>query len=314
MVVRYNIQFASLALLYYDYFLTWAREVKYFWRKKISLSTLLYICCRYSLLANVIYIFALGRKINFMSCDSAYQLCCALSLFGRFGIMMVWGARTYAVFERNKYILALLLSLGFFVIVIAIIHIPFVSCSGKKIAFGIPPQLLAIATTLFEVVAAVLTTARLCVKSRTIEGCGIKRKSLSAELLEQGILYIVFVSLFSVTTIVLFNIKATKGTFFELLLNALTIPISGLMTCRFLLHLREWEGTNTGYSSTHKSVQSRQIEFQLNLSALEDLDDSDSESILTVSDGSREDPLFNVPFRENQEWTEIQEPVGAERV
>jgi len=52
------------ALLYYDYSLTWTREVKYFWRKKFTFSTALYIACRYALVANVIYILAISDKLK----------------------------------------------------------------------------------------------------------------------------------------------------------------------------------------------------------------------------------------------------------
>jgi len=52
------------ALLYYDYSLTWTREVKYFWRKKFTISTALYIACRYALVANVLYILAISDKLK----------------------------------------------------------------------------------------------------------------------------------------------------------------------------------------------------------------------------------------------------------
>lgn len=59
-----------IALLYYDYSLTWTREVKYFWRKKFTLSTALYIMCRYSLVANVIYLLAISNKLKALRVSS----------------------------------------------------------------------------------------------------------------------------------------------------------------------------------------------------------------------------------------------------
>lgn len=38
--------------------------VKYIWRKKFNASTVLYICCRYALVANVVYLFALAGRLK----------------------------------------------------------------------------------------------------------------------------------------------------------------------------------------------------------------------------------------------------------
>jgi len=53
-----------LALLYYDYFLTFPAEVKYIWSRKPTLSTILYIFCRYALLANLLYLFAISKVVD----------------------------------------------------------------------------------------------------------------------------------------------------------------------------------------------------------------------------------------------------------
>ena len=82
-IIKFSIQYASVgssfahllewwhvglitvkALLYYDYSLTWTREVKYFWRRKFTLSTALYIACRYALVANVIYTLAISNRLK----------------------------------------------------------------------------------------------------------------------------------------------------------------------------------------------------------------------------------------------------------
>lgn len=47
------------ALLFYDYILTFPMEVKYMWKERFRLSTLLYIFCRYALIANVVYLLGL---------------------------------------------------------------------------------------------------------------------------------------------------------------------------------------------------------------------------------------------------------------
>ena len=54
------------ALLWYDYALTWPREVQYFWTKRFTLSTLLYVLCRYGMVANILYTLAIADKLPTM--------------------------------------------------------------------------------------------------------------------------------------------------------------------------------------------------------------------------------------------------------
>jgi len=56
-----------IALLYYDYALTFPNEVKYIWGAREGLfrfSTLLYALCRYSLPSNVLYLLAIRGKLG----------------------------------------------------------------------------------------------------------------------------------------------------------------------------------------------------------------------------------------------------------
>ncbi|KAF8993131.1 hypothetical protein BDQ17DRAFT_160132 [Cyathus striatus] len=64
--IQFCLQYSSLALLYYDYFLTLGREIKYIWLGKIRLSTLLYVFCRYAMVANVIFALVLAKKLPSM--------------------------------------------------------------------------------------------------------------------------------------------------------------------------------------------------------------------------------------------------------
>ncbi|KAF8069929.1 hypothetical protein FPV67DRAFT_992986 [Lyophyllum atratum] len=63
-LIQFCIQWSSIALLYYDYVLTFSMEVQYIWTKKFRISTVLYFCCRYSLVANVVYLFTIANKIT----------------------------------------------------------------------------------------------------------------------------------------------------------------------------------------------------------------------------------------------------------
>ncbi|KAF5379991.1 hypothetical protein D9615_006277 [Tricholomella constricta] len=52
------------ALLYFDYALTFGMEVEYIWLQKFRFSTVLYIWCRYGLVANVVYLLTIANKIT----------------------------------------------------------------------------------------------------------------------------------------------------------------------------------------------------------------------------------------------------------
>ena len=57
-----------LALLFYVYALTFPAEVKYIWRHKYQHSVILYICARYALVANVLYLLGIAKKLSTKVC------------------------------------------------------------------------------------------------------------------------------------------------------------------------------------------------------------------------------------------------------
>lgn len=82
------------------------------------------------------------RALTAPSCDSGYQVCAILSVFGRAAVLSaslstltalsyamltaVWGARTYAVFNRSRAILCIFIPLGMFTMVLATVRaLPF---------------------------------------------------------------------------------------------------------------------------------------------------------------------------------------------
>ncbi|TFY76951.1 hypothetical protein EWM64_g7061 [Hericium alpestre] len=63
--LQFDTQWASLALLYYDYVLTFPAEVEHIWKAgRFRLSTILYVFCRYALPANVLYLLAISNKLG----------------------------------------------------------------------------------------------------------------------------------------------------------------------------------------------------------------------------------------------------------
>ncbi|EIW79486.1 hypothetical protein CONPUDRAFT_58549, partial [Coniophora puteana RWD-64-598 SS2] len=108
--VQYCIQWSSIALVYYDYALTFPLEVKHIWQSRFRFSTILYICCRYALIANVIYLLAIAGLID--GCNVWYKVVGFLSVAGRASVLTIFTARTWAVWARSKPILVSLGSIA----------------------------------------------------------------------------------------------------------------------------------------------------------------------------------------------------------
>jgi len=157
--VKTSIQYATVALLFYDYSLTWTREVNYVWRKKFTLSTALYMACRYAMISNVIYSLATNDMLPILSCDNGYKVCSSLAVIVRAAVIVVWGGRTYAVYSNNKYILMIFAPMVAFIIILDTIRVPFVVCQGSP-SDPTVETILASAMVFYEFLAAILTAAR----------------------------------------------------------------------------------------------------------------------------------------------------------
>ncbi|KAL5479116.1 hypothetical protein ACEPAI_2404 [Sanghuangporus weigelae] len=123
--LQFRIQYSSIAFLYYDYALTFPAEVKYMWKMKWKTSTLLYICCRYALAANVLYALAQMGKLG-------ARIIGVISVLGRAAVIVALTGRTYAVYSCNRVILALLAALGITCIVLDFMHVPGLRCKGSS--------------------------------------------------------------------------------------------------------------------------------------------------------------------------------------
>lgn len=120
-------------------------------------------------------------------------------------------------------------------------------------------------------------------------------------IFEQGMFYFCVVTLFTKAAVVL-NFVSSRSTvlyvyqdlqvapagFFQRPLNALTLPLSGLLTARFLLRLRAWEHKqSTLMTSSNQRTSSNQIpsiEFR----------------VLSVIDEFGEDPVSVAERRQSE--------------
>ncbi|KAJ3846694.1 hypothetical protein EV368DRAFT_88651 [Lentinula lateritia] len=308
---------ASLAFLYYDYGLTFDEEVEHIWGMNFSSSTLLYILCRYAMLANLLYLLAhlnkLGlrvsalkvqvsssltdysafydelnimsvTKLGAVSCDTWYKIIAALAVLGRAAMIVTFTLRTYVVWAQSRIVLISLVMLGlatvltdaanlkesnrclsrvkpakipeearqracsvFEEILIRTRNSPFPPLSNRRIR--------SFTTIVFETLSATLILIRSLQAFRR-GGSYFSQYKLIHFLMQEGAVYFWYdltrpsyttdpfeakISIVSLFTIATFVLKlSTESKYLHDLLNAFTLPLSGLLTARFLLHLRAW--------------------------------------------------------------------------
>jgi len=198
------------------------------------------------MVGNVIFGLAAAGELKTMSCNAGYRISATLAVFGRVGIMTVWGIRTAALYQGNLLVTGFLASLGLVIVVLAAHHVPFVTCSGGRAISKVPAEVPAILTLLFELVSTILATYKALTTLRTLGPVHEQKKSLLYVVMQQGLLYFGLISLFGLGNVILLYIPSFRGTSLERSLSALNIPLSGLMTARYILCLREWEKERSG--------------------------------------------------------------------
>ncbi|KAH6899348.1 hypothetical protein BKA70DRAFT_1314168 [Coprinopsis sp. MPI-PUGE-AT-0042] len=237
--LTFSFQFASMAIVYYDWILTLSDEITYVWRSRWRISTLFYIFCRYALVANVLYSLSIMKEPRLLkvgsntadsskycpiSCDTGYVISGILSLLGHAGIIAVWGLRTYAICDKNKYVAGVLGLSGSVTLVLLIVRTPFSRCKGPVHLHGIRGAISA-SMIFFDVTAFLLATHRAWVTMRENRKTQIKIKSSANDIiLSQGN-----------------AIFPPVWLGFTRLMNGFKLPLSGLLTARFLLRLRRWQ-------------------------------------------------------------------------
>ncbi|KAF8207939.1 hypothetical protein K438DRAFT_1575412 [Mycena galopus ATCC 62051] len=243
--LQFRLQYSSLAFLYYDFALTFPKEVKYIWGQQFRLSTALYIGCRYALVANMLYLLAIADELGSTVCNVWYKIIGALSVIGRAAVIAFFTMRTYAVYGKNAWVLAYMSVVGLACVALDITHVPGLRCVGSSslpMYVAIPilstdaPEMLSILMVIFESSSAFLTAVR-CVMAFRAGELANKRQSILFILFEQGIYLHDNFNIFKPNII---SLRDPPG-FFQRLPNAFTLPLSCILTARFILFLRRWD-------------------------------------------------------------------------
>ncbi|KAG6906272.1 hypothetical protein DXG01_014851 [Tephrocybe rancida] len=116
-------------------------------------------------------------------------------------------------------------------------------------------------TCLLEVTSAILMIVRSiqALKIFRLSNSRTSRNGFAFLVFEQGLLYFSITSLLTLAALI---IGAKNNGFLQRLLGAITLPLSGQLTARFLLHLRQWDDKRNMRSSTRSApTRSTIIEF-----------------------------------------------------
>ncbi|KAE9404974.1 hypothetical protein BT96DRAFT_955426 [Gymnopus androsaceus JB14] len=188
--IKFRMQYCSIAVLYYDYALTFPDEVRYIWRRKslTQISTLLYILCRYAIPGNLLYLLANTGSLG-GGCNTWYRFVAALSVMGRASIIV-----------KTDVLSILIPVYDFFVAAFTIIR-------GIQALKHMPP------------------TASL-------------QDSFYYILVEQESPRAISLITVTVSVVNFHPVSPTGGAAFLGRLNAIAVPISGVLIARFLLRLR----------------------------------------------------------------------------
>jgi len=189
---------SALALLSYDTLLTLPSEVKYVWKGKFMLATVLYSMARYGeLLSQVIYIWLDTSDITLEVCLVGTRLSGSMSVLSSLGKQGLLIAQTYAISQQNYVVLVVLGYLSLSSIITGIMQISNNSCStsgaASKLA-NLENTIGSILSLIFDTVVLVVTlymTLGIVRLQRQLKN--MPRNSLSSIILQHGILCYIFV-------------------------------------------------------------------------------------------------------------------------
>ncbi|PAV19251.1 hypothetical protein PNOK_0418400 [Pyrrhoderma noxium] len=133
-------------------------------------------------------------------------------------------------------------------------------------------SLLSIMMTVFEALVAALTVRCSIQLLHVGNTWGINRHHLSTLVLKQGLSYFFLTAIFTISSVVL-NFREQRGSFAQHFPNALVLPVSCILTTRFILRLKEWKDRDVIHDTLVISESQSDIPRSLPITFAERLDD-----------------------------------------
>jgi len=243
-MVKYS-DLASIAILFFDYFLTLNLEVTFVWPRAWSISKVLFVLSRYLPFVEVplifYYVFALNPGVT--SCRIINSTVIVARLVGIALAEAILVLRTYALSGRNPRILRIFGTLFAFGVSTSIITLS-IFIHGSK--YDVPPFhlpgcdltggtfiLVGIPFIIIVLNELVLMTYTMWIGLKTYRQ---SHSPLVVALYVDGIMYFVFLSVGSILNLIIL-VAGPPHT--QDLLNSFLRVLHAVFSCRIILHVRQ---------------------------------------------------------------------------
>ncbi|OBZ68376.1 hypothetical protein A0H81_11628 [Grifola frondosa] len=246
---------AMYAVVVWDWAFGLPREWRFIWKTDWTPVKIAYLFCRYWVLAVVPYLlwsFCVNHPIE--TCERIYKIPVALAMWNQVAAEGILLIRTYAFFNRNIYILALLVSAlagvvayQLYVDTSQMLLLPFINSEGPCLPRSKPhsAHLLGffIAPLLYDTLVTIMTVGKAVFIRRRGGG---QSSRLIQTFLREGVFYYILISIANLVNGI-FYLQPRQA------ISAICIPLSVMLSpvlaCRLILDLRE-RGSETVAQST----------------------------------------------------------------
>ncbi|KAF8998703.1 hypothetical protein BDQ17DRAFT_1361808 [Cyathus striatus] len=260
-----QVKVASVAILVFDYFLTFELEMKYIWSTKWSIPNLMFLFTRYLPFVEscVLFFRIFSSGLSTETCNQAYKVNALLILVGIIVAEIILSLRTWAVWGQNKVVGIGLVIFSFSAAIPAIPVIVLFSGTAKSPLSTFPwvfssrgSRILSIEWILLMIYDGGLLTlmAVQALKSLTMDNetffkaffTSSKPGELLKPILKDGILYYFYLFVLSALNVVV--IRAMPIDYLNLL-TMLERVIHAILTCRVVLHIKDRTRTEAYHDS-----------------------------------------------------------------
>ncbi|KAI0347671.1 hypothetical protein BDW22DRAFT_1423954 [Trametopsis cervina] len=248
---------AMYAILVWDWIIALPRERRFIWKTGWTPVKVAYLYCRYWVIAVVPYLlWAFCTNHTLEECQRLYRIPVALAMWNQVASEIILVIRTYAFFNRNNYILALLVSTlagviayQLFVDTSEMLLLPFLPGQEKGPCLPMSKPHSAhllgffIAPLLYDTMITVMTVTKAITIRRRSGGASSR---LIQTFLREGVFYYLLISVANLINGI-FYLQPRQS------ISAICIPLSvmlsPLLACRLVLDLRQ-RGSETVAQST----------------------------------------------------------------
>jgi len=263
---------AATTLLFYDYVVTFSREIRCIWGRKFTWATVLFVLNRYlTLLNRILMIVDMLPWQNFpqatadKTCESVLRLTEVITLILELVSMAFTSLRLYAIWEKDRRIMLVVALLGlvppainiYYYTTLTIVSTPppFVGCGEYVALTATQSNIIAYFNIAFAIVSDAVVLVLVWLRTYTIMREISKFGSgphLSTLLLRDGTIYFVSLLILNIANLIAIRFQSFGS------IPALTSVLTSILISRFFLDLREvyLSGQNPEGSTTAPSHMS----------------------------------------------------------